>query len=140
MYPVHAVAGLECGGYGEDAGVGRVLEGVVKVGGAVGLVAYEAVGSLSDHAQALLDGFLEVASYRHHLSYALHAGADLAGDSLELGKIPARNLADHIVKGRFEEGRRGLGDGVVEFEEPVAQTELGCDEGERVSRGLGCEG
>ena len=59
---------------------------------------------------------------------------------MEFAQIPARDLADHVVEGGLEEGAGALGDGVVEFVETVAQTELGCDKGERVACCFGGEG
>ena len=52
---------------------------------------------------------------------------------MELGKVPARNLADYIVECRFEECRSCLGDRVLEVEESVSETQLGCHKGERIT-------
>ena len=58
---------------------------------------------------------------------------------MELREVPAGNLADHVVEGRFEEGRGGLGDGVLEFEEPVAHAQLGGHESQGIAGGLAGE-
>ena len=139
VYAIYAVALLHGRGYREDTAVGGVLQGVVEVLAVIGLVADEAVRSLAYHAQALLYGLLEVAAYGHDLSDALHAGAYLPRDTLELGEVPAGNLAHDIVESGLEERRGGLGHGVLELEEPVAEAELGCYEREGIPRGLGRE-
>ena len=139
VYPVDRVAGLEGRGYREYSGVGRVLERKIEVLGPVGLVAHESVRSLAYHPEAFLYGLLEVAAYRHHFAHALHARAYLAGHALEFGEIPAGYLADHVVEGRLEEGGGGLGHGVLELEQAVAEAELGGDEGEGIAGRLGCQ-
>ena len=140
VYAFHGVAGGHCLGYGEDALVIRLAQGQLYVVHLQLLVAYEAVGALAYHPEALLYGLLETAAYGHHLSHRLHRGAELAGHAVELAQVPARDLADHIVQGRLEEGRSGLGHGVVQVEEAVAQAELGGHEGQRIAGGLGCQG
>ena len=107
-------------GNDEDAVVGRLPQGLVDVLYRYFLIACEAVRSLADHSQTLLQGLLEGASDGHDLADALHAAADLAGDSVELGEVPAGNLADHVVQGGLEECRSGLGDGVLQLEQAVA--------------------
>ena len=62
------------------------------------------------------------------------------GHAAELREVPARNLADYVVKRRLEKGRSGLGHGVLEVEQAVAQTEFGGHEGKRIARRLGGEG
>ena len=119
---VHAVSALQGGSNCKDACVGRIAEGIVKVFVLIRFVADEAVGTLSNHTQTLLNGFLEIASYRHYFTHALHAGTDFSGHTLELGEVPARDLADHVVQRRFEKGRGGLGDGILQLKEAVAQT------------------
>ena len=75
---VDSVAGLERGRDREDSGVCRVLQGLVEILGLVRLVADEAVGALAYHPEAFLNRLLEVASYGHDLSDALHARTYLA--------------------------------------------------------------
>ena len=107
---VNGVSGPHCLGYHEYTGVGRLAESCLYVGNLEFLVAYESVGSLADHPQTLLDGFLEAAAYGHDLSDRFHGGTDLARDTVELAEVPARDLADNIVKRGLEEGRGCLGD------------------------------
>ena len=138
MNPVYGISALKRSCYSKYSGVGRIFERIVKVFRIV-FVAYEAAGSLSYHAKSFLNGFLEVASNSHHFSDTLHAGADFAGDTFELGKVPARNLADYIVKGRFKEGRGCLGNGVFQLEKSVSKTQFGGNKGQRIAGSFGCQ-
>ena len=95
---------------------------------------------LANHPESLLYGFLKAAPDGHDLAHALHAGADLAGHAVELGEVPARNLADNIVKGRLEEGRGLPCHGILQVKQPVSETELCGHESERIAGGLGCKG
>ena len=120
---VYLLGGVAVGqglGYDKDAVVGGLAEGLVDVLYWDLLVAGEAVGSLSDHSQTLLQGFLEGAADSHYLTDALHAAADLTGHAVELGEVPAGNLADHVVQCGLEEGRSSLGNGVLQLEQAVA--------------------
>ena len=126
-------------GNDEDAVVGRLPEGLVNVLYRYFLIACEAVRSLADHSQTLLQGLLEGASDGHDLTDALHAAADLAGDSVELGEVPAGNLADYVVQGGLEECRSGLGDGVLQLEQAVAQAELCGHEGQGITGRFRCQ-
>ena len=92
------------------------------------------------HAKAFLDGLLEAAAYGHHFAHTLHAGAYLAGHPVELRKVPARNLAHYIVKGRLEERRSDLRHGILQVEQPVSQAELRRHESKRIACRLGCKG
>ena len=58
---------------------------------------------------------------------------------MELAEVPAGYLADDIVQGRLKEGRCGLGDSVLQVEQPVAQAQFGRHESQRIARGLGSE-
>ena len=83
---------------GEDTEVGRVgklLIQVIKLGV---VVAYEAVHSLTNHTETLLEHLLERTADRHDFTYRLHGRTNLAAYTGKLGKVPTRNLADHIVK------------------------------------------
>ena len=92
------------------------------------MVIYEAMHALSYHAQALLDGLLERTADGHHFTDTLHAGTQLVVHAMELGEIPPGNLANHIVKGRLEEGTGCLGDRVLQLEEPITETKFGSNE------------
>ena len=129
----HGITGLEGGGDGEHARVGRMGEGVIQVRDLIGLVADKAHGALPDHAHSLLDGLLETLADGHHFADALHAGADLAGHTLDLGQIPARQLADHIID------LRALGR-IADFRQGVTQADLGRHEGQRIAGRLGGKG
>ena len=102
-------------------------------------VACKSVHSLTDHAESLLDRFLEGAAYGHNFADRFHRRADLAAHAVELAEIPARNFADDIVEGRLEESRCLLGHGILEIEEPVAESELGGHECQRIAGGLRCQ-
>jgi len=124
----------------EHALVGGFTERGIDVVDLQLLVFHKTVHALSDHAQTLLDGLFKVATDGHYLSDALHAGAKLLVHAAEFGEIPARNLANHIVEGRLEECRRGLGDRVFQLEQSVTHTQLGSHESQRIPRGLGGKG
>ena len=140
MDALHVVARFEGCRYGEDTGVVGVAQGIIQVFHLVGLVAHETVRTLPDHAQTLLYGLFEAAADGHDLAYALHARTQLARNFLELGKVPAGYLADHIVEGRLEECRGILSDGVLKLEQAIAQTEFGGDEGQGIAGRLGRQG
>ena len=106
----------------------------------VRLVAHKAVGSLADHPDTLLDGLLEGPADGHHLADALHAGADVAGDTLELRQVPARDLHDDIVQGGLEEGRRRFRNRILKLVQAIAQAQLGRHGSQRIARRLGGQG
>ena len=58
---------------------------------------------------------------------------DLAGNTVEFGKIPARYLADNVVKRRLEESRSHLRDGVLQIKQPVSQPEFGRHKSQRIT-------
>ena len=120
----------------EDALVGGLAEGLVDIGNAKFLVLHETVHTLPYHSKTFLYGFLEVAADGHHLAHGLHRRAQFLVNAVELGEVPAGYLADHIVEGGLEEGRGGLGDGVLQFEQPVAHSQLGGHESQGIARGL----
>mmetsp|Transcript_33962 Transcript_33962/g.66956 ORF Transcript_33962/g.66956 Transcript_33962/m.66956 type:complete len:788 (-) Transcript_33962:395-2758(-) len=92
------------------------------------------------HPRGLLDALLQGPSDGHDLADRFHRGADLGGDPVEFGHVPPGNLGDDVVQARLE-ARLGLfRHGVLDVREGDAQSELGGDERERVSRGLGGEG
>ena len=119
----------------------RFREGFVQVFDiGDGIVAGEAGEALPDHPDAFLDGLLEGPADGHYLAHRLHARADVVVHPVELAEIPAGQLADDVVEGRLEERARRTGHAVFQLEEPVAQRQLGGDEGERIARRLGGEG
>ena len=140
MDPVHGVARLEGRGDGEDARVRGMRQREIQVLRHVRLVAHEAVRALADHPDALLDGLLEGPADGPHLADALHAGADVPGDALELRQVPARDLHDDIVQGRLEEGRRRFRNRVLELVQAVAQAQLRRHGRQRITRCLGGQG
>ena len=92
--------------------------------------------ALTDHAESFLQGFLEGAADGHHLAHRLHRRAKLALHTVELGEVPAGYFYHHVVEGRLEEGTRGLRHRVLQFEEAVAQSQLGGDECQGIARSL----
>ena len=94
----------------ENSLVSRFTQGGINIGNLQFLVFHKTVHTLPYHTQALLDGFLEVATDGHHLAYTLHAGTQFLVNSMELRQVPTGYLADHIVQSRFEEGTGGLSD------------------------------
>ena len=69
---LHGIAFLQGLSDGEDAEVGRILQGIVEVVELRVVVAYESVHTLSDHAETLLDHLLETAADAHDLTHGLH--------------------------------------------------------------------
>ena len=52
--------------------VGRLAQSCVDIVNLKFLILYEAVHTLTNHTQTLLDSLLEVATDSHHLAYRLH--------------------------------------------------------------------
>ena len=52
---------------------------------------------------------------------------------MELAEVPARYLAHHVVQRGLEEGRGGLGHGVLQVEQSVAQAQLGGHKCQRIA-------
>ena len=94
---LHTVSLTECFADDEDAGVGRLPQGCVDVGDDEFFVFAEAVHTLPDHAESLLDGLLKGATDRHNLTDRLHATAELTRHTVELTEVPAWYLADTVV-------------------------------------------
>ena len=136
VHLVHGVAGAEGFRDDEDALVRRLTQRLVDVGDDQLLVLHEAVHALANHAQALLDGFLEGAADGHDLAHGLHRRAQLLVHAVELAEVPARYLAHYVVQRGLEEGRGSLGNGVLQVEQTVAQAQLGSHEGQRIARGF----
>ena len=140
MDAIDRISGTHRLGNDEDTIIGRFQERLVHIGDDQLFVAHETVRTLADHPQALLDGLFEGAAHSHHLTHALHAGADLVRYPLEFGQIPTRNLAHDVIQGRFKEGRSGLGHGILQVKETVAQAQFRCHKGQRITGRLRCQG
>ena len=56
----------------EHTFVGRLAQSCVDIVNLKFLILYEAVHTLTNHTQTLLDSLLEVATDSHHLAYRLH--------------------------------------------------------------------
>ena len=110
---IHRITGTHGLGDDKDTTVSRLAERQVHIRDLELFVPDEAVCALTDHPEALLDGFLEGPADGHDFADALHAGSDFARDAMELAQIPARNLADDVVQGRFEEGGGRLRHGIL---------------------------
>jgi len=92
-----------------------------------------------DSSNSLLDRLLEGPSNAHDLSNTLHARVQRGRDPRELLEIPSRDFDDDVVERGLEASGGDLGDRVSDLVERDVETELGGDEGERVSGGLGGE-
>ena len=55
---------------------------------------------------------------------------------MKLAQIPTGNLTNHIVQRRLKECAGSLGNGILQVEKPVAQSEFGGYESERITRCL----
>ena len=89
---------LQSLGDGEDTEVGRVGKFLIQIIELGVVVAYETVHSLTNHTETLLEHLLERTADRHDFAYRLHGRTNLAAYTGKLGKIPTRNLTDHIVE------------------------------------------
>ena len=133
VYLVNGVSCPHCLGYHEYAPVGRFAQSLIHISDLQFLVTDEPVGALTYHPETFLYSLFKAAAYGHHFSDTLHAGPDLAGNTVEFGKIPARYLADNVVKRRLEESRGHFRDGVLQIEQPVSQPELGRHKSQRIT-------
>ena len=95
---LYSVAFLQSLCDSKDAQVGRILQGVVQVVELGVVVAHETVHALTNHTETLLNHLFERASDRHNLTNRLHAGANLTAHTSKLGKVPTRNLTNHVVE------------------------------------------
>ncbi len=120
---------------------GRGVDGLKQFGhffgGRLLAIPIEAHVALVDGAHGLAEGLLEVAGQGHGLAHGLHGGGQGGVGARELLESEARHLGDHVVDGRLEGGRRGLGDVVANLVERVAESQLGGDLGDREAGGLG---
>ena len=119
--------------------VGGGFKGCIHIINFQFVIADKAVQTLSNHAETFLDGLFEGASNCHHFAHRLHGRTQFTVNTTELAEVPTGYLAHHIVEGWLEEGRGGLGDRVFQVEESVAETEFGCNKGERIARGFRCQ-
>ena len=125
-------------GFGDDKHtlVGGFTQGRIDVGNLKFLILDKSVHPLSYHAETFLNGFFKIAPDGHHFANRLHARTEFLVYATKFGKVPTGNLAHDIIKGRFEEGRGGLGDGVLQFKQAVTHTQFGGHESQRITRGL----
>ena len=119
----------------KDAEVGGVSQCVVQVVELGMVVAHEAVHALTNHAQTLLNHFLETSSDRHDFAYRLHGRANQAAYTRKLRQVPTGNLTNHIVQLWSYVGRRGRTH-LTNLVERVSQCNLRGYEGERITRCL----
>src|SRR5258708_2766054 len=116
-------------------GVADVIQ-TVRIGGdeALGdqvLFEYFRAGGLAgfEAADGFSDGLFEGTADRHHFAHRFHLGAEDWFGAGEFLKLPARDLGDHVVNGRFKASGGETGDVVLDFVEAVADGELGGDVG-----------
>jgi len=129
----HRVAGLHGIANHKDPHVGRLVQRFVDILYNQFPVLNETVHSLAYHAQSLLYGFFKSASDRHHFPDRFHAAANLPGNTPELAKVPAWDLADHIIQCRFKKSRSDPGNGIFQLVQPVSQGQLGSHKSQRIS-------
>ena len=86
-----------------------------------------------------MNRLLECPSDTHDLTDRLHRTAEGGVDPGELFQVPSGNLDDNIVQAGFETGARLLGDRVLDLVEGNVKTQLGGDESQGVTGGLGRE-
>lgn len=86
-----------------------------------------------------MDSFLKGSTDSHNFSDRLHRTAQSGADSVELLKIPSRDLDDTVVERRLETGRSELGHRVSNLVQGDVETKLGSDKGQGVPSGLGSE-
>ena len=137
---INGITGTECFGDDKDTTVCRFVQSLFDVWNDQLFVFHKPVHSLSDHAQSLLQSLFEGTANGHDLSDRLHAGAQFTGYSVEFTQVPTRDLADYIIQGRLKEGTGGFGNGVLQIEQAVTQSQLGGYEGQRITGCLGSQG
>ena len=140
MNLIDGISFAESLAYHKDTGIGWFVQRFVYILYHKFLVLYKPVHTGANHTKTLLQGLLEGTADGHHLSYRLHTAAQLAGNTVELTKVPARNLTYHIVEGRFEEGRRCFGYRVFKIEKSVSQSQFGSHKGQRITGCFGSQG
>ena len=75
----------------------------------------QSVAADLERLTSFLQRFLEGTSDAHRFADGLHLQTKVHVGSHKFSEVPARNLHDHVVQGRLEEGRGGAGDLVLEF-------------------------
>ena len=139
MNLLDAVTHLQGFRHYEDTHVGRFVEGLLNILNPDLVVLHKTVHTLTYHPQTFLQGLLESTADGHYLTHALHRRTQLTLHPVELREVPTGNLDDHIVKGRLEEGTRGLRHRVLQFEESVTQSQFSGDKSQGIARGLRCQ-
>ena len=90
-------------------------------------------------AEGFEEGTFQGAIERHDFAGGFHLGADFAICQGEFFEWPSWEFAYHIVDGRFEASFCIFGDGVGDFIQVEAQSDLRCYFGDRVAGGFGCQ-
>ena len=139
MNLLYAIANLQCFGKYEDTHVGRFVQWFGDIGNLNLMVLYKTMHALSNHSQTFLKCLLKSASNSHHFADALHGRAEFALNTVELGEVPTWNLDYDIVKSGLEECRGCLSYRVLQVEETITQSELGCNKCQRITGGLRCQ-
>ena len=124
----NGIADLQGLRHHEDTHIRRFVEGGGDVGNLDLVVLHEAMHTLPDHTEALLQGFFKGTSDGHHLAHALHRRTELTLHTVELCQIPTGNLTHHVVEGGLEEGAGGLRDRVLQFKQAIAESQFGSHE------------
>ena len=124
----------------EDAHVGRFVKFLPDVANLNLVILDKSVHALANHAQAFLQRFLKGTPYSHYFAYTFHRRAEFAFHASELCQVPARNLANDIVEGRFEECTGGPCDGVLQFEQSVSKCKFGSNKSQWITGRLACQG
>lgn len=137
---VQGVALVESLGEGVDTGRSGVSQLLIDILHDFWASLETLVTSHLDGSESFLKGFFPGSTNGHDLTDRFHLGAELRLHTSELVQIPSRDLGNDVIERRLEAGRGGLGDGVTDLRERNTQAELGSDESDRVSGGLGGEG
>ena len=82
---------------------------------------------------SLTESLFERPADSHHFSDAFHLRAEHRLGSGEFFELPSWNLHDDVIDGGFEAGRGLAGDIVLDFVEPVSDSQLRGDLGNRES-------
>ena len=99
------------------------------------VVAHETMHALANHAETLLDDFLEGAADAHDFAHRLHAGTDLAAYACKLGKVPTGYLGNDVIQLGCHVGTVRCAH-LANLVEGVAQGYLGGNESQGITSGL----
>ena len=88
---------------------------------------------------SLLERLFKSPPNRHNLTDTLHTTAQQPAHPIELLQVPSRNLDNDIVERGFEARRSDFGNRVLDLVQGDSEAELGSDESEGVTGGLGSE-